>query len=154
MAAAAIASGDPVRPTKRWPEILDVVGHDLRRVALGIEGNKDGDDLLGLGAELIESCRHHLELGGADVGAMGEAEKDEHVAAAEILIGDRLSGLIDEGEGAADQRLAAGLDARTRRAPGEDERGRASQRSDEEAGDDDGEEAAAHLFTQAAAACR
>ena len=68
-----------------------------------------GTTSLGLRPKLIEARRHHLKLGGADIGAMGEAEEDQHIAPAEILIGDGLSGLIDEGEGTADQRLAAGL---------------------------------------------
>ena len=57
-------------------------------------------------AKRLESRRHHLKLGRADVRAVGEAEEDQHVAAAEVPVGDRLSGLVDEGEGAADQRLA------------------------------------------------
>jgi hypothetical protein len=43
---------------------------------------------------------------------MGEAEEDEHEAAAEILIGYGLSVLIGQGERAADQRFARGRDRR------------------------------------------
>ncbi len=52
---------------------------------------KMGTTFFGLVAELIEARRHDLELGRADVGAMGEAEEHEHVAPAEIAVGDGLA---------------------------------------------------------------
>ena len=36
----------------------------------------------------VEGCRHHLQFGRADVGAIGVAEEDQHVLAEEILLGD------------------------------------------------------------------
>jgi hypothetical protein len=69
---------------------------------------------------------------------MREAEKDEHIAAPKIPIGHLLPMLIDEGERAADQRLAGGRHVRIRCGSGEDECGGTRQRSDEEAGDNDG----------------
>ena len=52
---------------------------------------KMGTTVVGLGRQALEGGRHHLKLGGADVRAMGEAEKDQHVAPAEVLVGDRLA---------------------------------------------------------------
>ena len=57
---------------------------------------------------------------------MGEAEEDQHVFAAEVLIGDRLSVLVDQGEGAADQRLAGGRHLGPGGASGDNERGGAA----------------------------
>ena len=101
---------------------------------------KIGDHLLGLGPELVEARRHHLKLGRADVGAMGEAEEDQHIAAAEILVGHRLAGLIDEGEGAADQRLAGGRTLGPCAPCVRTSSGRAAERADQKAGDDHGQE--------------
>ena len=51
---------------------------------------------------------------GADVRAEGEAEIDEHEAAAEILVGHRFAGVVDEFERPADQRLAGRWQRRQR----------------------------------------
>ena len=87
-------------------EIPDIGFHDLRRVARGVDGDEDRLDLVAFAAELIERRRHDLEFGRTDIRAIGEAEEDEHVFAAEVAVADPLAGLVGEREGAAHRRGA------------------------------------------------
>ena len=85
---------------------------------------------------------------------MGEAKKHQHIAAAEILVGDRLSRLIGQGERTADQRLAAWSRRSDRTAMVRQKRASADQRPDQEAGNDHGEETVLASIRQVAAATR
>ena len=51
------------------------------------------------GAELVEGEADVLQIGRADVRAIGEAEIDQHQLAAEVRVGAGLAGVIDQGEG-------------------------------------------------------
>ena len=70
-----------------------------------------------LGPSLSSAADDHLQGRRAHVRAEGEAEEDEHVAAAEVLVRDALAGMVGEREGAADQRLPHHLDAGRRQQP-------------------------------------
>jgi hypothetical protein len=76
-----------------------VVGEVLGRVAFGIDGDEQRLDALGRGAHGLQRRRHHLQFGRAHVGAVGEAEGDQHELAAERLVADALAGVGGEGEG-------------------------------------------------------
>ena len=66
---------------------------------------KTGVTSSALGPSFVERGGHHLQAGRANVGAMGEPEKDQHIAAKEIFVGDALAGVIGQRERPADQRL-------------------------------------------------
>src|SRR6516165_10347539 len=106
-----------------WPEALEVIRHDLRGVPLRIERDEDRDHLLRLVAKLVERLRDDLQLSRTNVRAMGKAEEHEHVAAAEVTVGDRLAIDAGEGEGSADKRAARRFDWLVARRRGDEQNG-------------------------------
>ncbi len=75
---------------------------------------------------------------------MGEAEKHEHVAAAEILVGDGLAVFADKLEGTADKRLAARRHAVVLHVGVENENAGADERTEKKAADNDQEKRTSH----------
>src|SRR3546814_14238742 len=63
----------------------NVFGEHLGRVAFRVNRDQHGDDRAAVFAEHVDGRRHRAELGRADVRAVGIAEIDQHVPAAEIL---------------------------------------------------------------------
>lgn len=59
--------------------------------------------------DAIDHAGHLIQLLGADVGTVGEAEVDEAVLALEVLLGEILALVRLEVEGPADERLAHAL---------------------------------------------
>lgn len=59
--------------------------------------------------EFVDGGAHLVELFGADVGAIGEAEVDEGPFSEQVLVGEGLALVRGEGEGPADLGAADGL---------------------------------------------
>src|ERR1700738_129060 len=83
-----------------------IVGEMRGRGACGIDRDEQRLHGLSRGPELVERQADVLQIRRADVRAIGEAEIDQHELAAEVGIGARLAGMIDEREWTAD-RLAS-----------------------------------------------
>ena len=83
-----------------------VVGEMRRRIALGIDSDEQRLHRVAARPKLVDRLPDRHQVGRADVRTEGEAEIDQHQLAAEIGVGARLAGVIDEREGAADRLLA------------------------------------------------
>ena len=94
------------------------------------------------------SDRHHLKLGRADLGAMGEAEEDEHIAPAEVGVGDGLAVGAHQREGSADKRRARRLHGLAAMRGGDKQDCCAGQSADEETPDDERDQAGSHLLSE------
>ncbi len=83
-----------------------VVGEMRRCVALGIDSDEQRLHRVAGGAKFVNGLPDRHQIGRADVGTEAEAEIDEHQLAAEIGVGTRLAGVIDERERTTDRLLA------------------------------------------------
>src|SRR6266404_586370 len=100
-------------------EIADIVFYQLRRVALGVDGDEHRIDLLvGARAELLDRGLEQQQSRRADVGAISVAEIDDGRLALEGSLGDGPAILVDQGERPTD-----GGRAVARRIPGDPARG-------------------------------
>jgi hypothetical protein len=84
-------------------EHRDVLSEMLRRVAFGIDGDEQRLHLIGCGTELVHGETDGLQVGRADIRAVGEAEINQHQLAVEVTCAASLAGLIDKLERAADR---------------------------------------------------
>ena len=66
----------------------EVLAQHLGRVALGVDGDEVGVERLPLLAQRVEPTLHLPDGGGADVGAVGEAEEEERGAVLQGCLGD------------------------------------------------------------------
>jgi hypothetical protein len=93
-------------------EVGDIILHHRRRVAPGIDGDEDRNDLVRPGLVLrlegLEALADRGEIGRADVRAMGEAEIHDPVLAGEIAVADLAAILVGERERPADRGPASG----------------------------------------------
>src|SRR5688572_23008339 len=85
-----------------------IEGELLRRVALRVDANEDRRDLFGFRTELLECCGHHLQARRADVWTVREAEEDQQMLAAEILVRHAAAGMVSQREWPTDGGLADG----------------------------------------------
>ncbi len=116
-------------------EARQVVLHDRRRIALGIDGDEEGAGAISIGAERPHDLGHLEQGRRADVRAMGEPEEHQEWTALEVLIRHLLAVLVGELERTADGGDLLG--ARRREAPGH-------EHHDTEADHQPGEECRAH----------
>jgi len=72
-------------------ERLRVGAQDLGGVALGVDGNEQHAQLVGVGAQLRFDLQRARQRGRADVGALGEAEEQHDGVAAIVRQGTRLA---------------------------------------------------------------
>lgn len=73
-----------------------IIGHNLDRIALRIDGDKNRLYFLALLAQEIDNLGHDLKVDGTQVGTVGVAEIDEHEFADETLIGDSLTPVVHQ----------------------------------------------------------
>ena len=90
----------------RSRNIADIVLQDLGRVALGVDRDEIGVDVLALVADLLQPAVHLEQRRRADFRAVGEAEEHARRMAAERRLGDLGAVLVDQRE-----RRAVGLAA-------------------------------------------
>jgi hypothetical protein len=83
----------------------------LGRVALGIDRDEEWLDGLACGAEMVECKPGCLQVGRADVRAVGKARIDDEELAPEIRVGARPASVVDERERPSD-RLAGSTSRR------------------------------------------
>src|SRR5262249_11118058 len=91
------------QPDQAWVKRWEIVGQELWRIPLRVNGNEKRLDLLCGLAQLVQRQADRLQVGGAHVRAMGEAEINQQKLAAELGLRARLTGMIDQGERPADR---------------------------------------------------
>ena len=101
-------------------EAPEIVLEGGRRIALGIDGDKERGGAVRVAPETAHDLGDVEQGGGTYLGAVGEAEEDEERLALEVLVRGRASILVDEPERSADRRRR-NLDAARRRARAHDQ---------------------------------
>lgn len=82
------------------------IREDRRRVALGIDGDEERLNLRRIHAQPVHDGGDLGQRRRADIGAIGEAEEDQHPAACVILLGANHPGVIRQFEIRTKRRLA------------------------------------------------
>ena len=80
-----------------------IVRKMLPRVAFGIEGDEQRLHVAGAGAQFVHRQTDGLQVGRANVGAIGEAEIHQHQVTAKVALAAQFPGLVGELERAADR---------------------------------------------------
>ena len=93
-------------PVMRLGNIADIAVHDLRRVALGIDRNEVGANVLALVAERLQPAVKLDQRCRADFRAVGEAEEQGRGVPAKRRFGDFRAFLVDQRERRAERLLA------------------------------------------------
>ncbi|MNL37639.1 hypothetical protein D3C87_1597970 [compost metagenome] len=75
-------------------EGLGVGAEDFRRVALGVHGDEQHAQLVGIGAQQVLHFQGAGQRRGADVGALGKAEEQQDGVATVVGQGARLAGFV------------------------------------------------------------
>ena len=128
---SATLSGSPVMPTMRCETCVDIVLHHLGRVALRVDRDEIGPDVLALVADLLQPAVDLEQRRRADFRAVGEAEEQRRRVAAEGSLGDLGAVLVDQRE-----RPAIGLAAIARLVPLKGDEADRRRHDDEDADED------------------
>ena len=76
-------------------KIVDISGHQFTGIAFWIDGHEHGGDLLAaLVPDNIKRTGNMLQFGGANIGAIGKTEINQHEFAKIILVGNWFAGVI------------------------------------------------------------
>ena len=109
---------------------------------------KTGTTFFPLSPSLSSAWAMTWSSAGADVGAMGEAEEDEHIAPVDVRVGDGLPVGADQREWSADERSARRLNRLPAMRGGEEQDRCPGECADQEASDDESDQAGAHLLSE------